>query len=69
MWIEQKGTWRFASRGFASHGYRFNSGRGQYGVSAHLIKARVLGAGDIIAMDVSDFRLNLAKEFGADYAG
>ena len=34
---------------------------------AHLIKARVLGAGDIIALDVSDFRLNLAKEFGADH--
>ena len=34
---------------------------------AHLIKARVLGAGDIIAMDVSDYRLQLAKEFGADY--
>ncbi len=33
----------------------------------HLIKARMLGAGDIIAIDKSEFRLNMAKEFGADY--
>lgn len=32
----------------------------------HVIKARMLGAGDIIAIDASEFRLNLAKEFGAD---
>ena len=34
---------------------------------AHMIKARVLGAGDIIAVDVSDFRLDLARRFGADH--
>lgn len=33
----------------------------------HLIKARILGAGDIIAIDTSDFRLAVAEEFGADY--
>ena len=32
----------------------------------HAIKARMLGAGDIIAIDASEFRLNMAKEFGVD---
>jgi L-iditol 2-dehydrogenase len=32
----------------------------------HAIKARMLGAGDIIAIDSSEFRLNMAKEFGVD---
>ncbi|MGQ9631845.1 MAG: zinc-binding dehydrogenase [bacterium] len=39
-------------------------GVGPMGI-CHLIKARMLGAGEIIAIDKSDFRLNLAKEFGA----
>jgi L-iditol 2-dehydrogenase len=33
----------------------------------HVIKARMLGAGDIVVTDISDYRLELAKEFGADY--
>ena len=33
---------------------------------AHIIKARMMGAGKIIATDISDYRLNLAREFGAD---
>lgn len=33
----------------------------------HIIKARILGAGDIVAIDTSEFRLSLAKEYGADY--
>jgi L-iditol 2-dehydrogenase len=33
----------------------------------HLIKARVMGAGNIVVTDLSDFRLELAKEFGADH--
>ena len=41
-------------------------GVGPLGI-CHLIKARMLGAGDIIAIDKSDFRLNMAKEFGASY--
>jgi threonine dehydrogenase-like Zn-dependent dehydrogenase len=32
----------------------------------HLIKARMLGAGDIVAIDSSPFRLEMAREFGAD---
>jgi len=33
----------------------------------HVMKARMLGAGKIVATDMSDFRLNMAKKFGADY--
>jgi len=33
----------------------------------HIIKARVMGAGYIIATDLSDYRLALAREFGADH--
>jgi threonine dehydrogenase-like Zn-dependent dehydrogenase len=33
----------------------------------HIIKARMLGAGEIIATDISDHRLALAREFGADH--
>ena len=61
-----KGYMEFASRGFGLMDTVLIQGVGAMGL-AHLIKARVLGAGDIIAMDVSDYRLNLAKEFGADY--
>lgn len=32
----------------------------------HAIKARMLGAGDIIAIDSSEFRLAIAKEYGVD---
>ena len=31
-----------------------------------MIKARMLGAGKIIAFDISDYKLELAKAFGAD---
>jgi len=34
---------------------------------AHLIKARMMGAGHIIAIDRSDYRLDMARAFGADY--
>jgi len=61
-----KGYMEFASRGFGLMDTVLVQGVGAMGL-AHLIKARVLGAGDIIALDVSDFRLDLAKEFGADY--
>jgi len=33
----------------------------------HLIKACMLGAGNIIAVDRSEYRLNMALQFGADY--
>ena len=34
----------------------------------HVFKARVMGAGDIIALDRSDYRLGIARRFGADHA-
>lgn len=32
----------------------------------HIIKARIMGAGTIVAIDMSDFRLEFAKRYGAD---
>jgi len=32
-----------------------------------VIKSRIMGAGNIVAIDKSDFRLEAAKRFGADY--
>jgi len=56
--------------GFSLEGFNFNDtvviqGMGPLGLS-HLIKARQLGAGKIICTDISEYKLNLAKEFGAD---
>jgi L-iditol 2-dehydrogenase len=55
-----------------TEGFRFNDtvliqGAGPLGI-CHIIKARMLGAGKIIVIDPnpSAFRLNLAKEMGAD---
>lgn len=55
---------------FSLEGFNFNDtiviqGCGPLGL-AHVIKARMMGAGKIIVTDTSDFKLNLAKEFGAD---
>jgi L-iditol 2-dehydrogenase len=55
-----------------SEGFRFGDtvvvqGVGPLGL-CHVMKARVLGAGDIIVIDRSSFRLNMAMELGADYA-
>jgi len=61
-----KGYMEFASRGFGLMDTVLIQGVGAMGL-AHLIKCRVLGAGDIIAVDPSAYRLELAKEFGADY--
>jgi len=57
---------------FSLEGFNFNDtvvvqGVGPLGL-AHVIKARMMGAGKIIVTDISDYRLNLAKEFGADLA-
>lgn len=55
---------------FSLEGFNFNDtvviqGVGPLGL-AHVIKARMMGAGKIICTDISDYKLNLAKEFGAD---
>jgi len=55
---------------FGGEGWSFGcnvvvQGCGPIGI-AHIIKARMLGANKIIVTDISDYRLQLAKEFGAD---
>lgn len=55
-----------------NEGFRFGDtvvvqGVGPLGL-CHVIKARMLGAGNIIAIDRSEFRLQMALELGADYA-
>ena len=55
-----------SGEGFAVGNTVVIQGAGPMGI-CHIIKARMMGAGDIIVTDRSDFRLNLAKEFGADY--
>jgi len=56
---------------FPNESFRFDDtvvvlGAGPLGM-CFLMKARMLGAGNIIAMDLSDYRLNFAKRVGADY--
>ena len=57
---------------FPNESFRFDDtvvvlGIGPLGM-CFLMKARMLGAGTIIAMDLSDYRLNFAKRLGADHA-
>ena len=52
--------------GFATGSTVVIQGVGPMGI-CHLIKARVMGAGNIIAIDRSEYRLGLAAEFGADH--
>lgn len=61
-----RGYMEFASRGFGLMDTVLIQGVGAMGI-AHLIKCRVLGAGEIIALDTSDYRLRLSKQFGADH--
>jgi len=56
---------------FPNESFRFDDtvvvlGVGPLGM-CFLMKARMLGAGTIVAVDLSDFRLNMAKELGADH--
>jgi L-iditol 2-dehydrogenase len=55
-----------SGEGFAVGNTVVVQGAGPMGI-CHIIKARMMGAGDIIATDRSDFRLDLAKAFGADH--
>lgn len=55
---------------FSREGFNFGDslvvqGSGPLGM-AHIIMARMMGAGKIIATDISDYKLALAREFGAD---
>jgi len=54
-----------------SESFRFDDtvvvqGAGPLGL-CFLMKARMLGAGTIVAIDLSDYRLDMAKRLGADY--
>lgn len=55
-----------SGEGFGTGDIVVIQGAGPMGI-CHIIKARMMGAGDIIATDISDYRLALAREFGADY--
>ncbi|MDD5699421.1 MAG: alcohol dehydrogenase catalytic domain-containing protein, partial [Victivallaceae bacterium] len=61
-----KEAYSLANEGFGAADTVVIQGVGPLGLGA-LIKARMLGAGDIIAIDRSAFRLNMAGEFTADY--
>jgi L-iditol 2-dehydrogenase len=55
---------------FSLEGFNFGDtlviqGSGPLGLM-HIIKARMMGAGMIIATDISDYKLEIAKKFGAD---
>ena len=55
---------------FSLEGFNFGDtvvvqGAGPLGI-AHIAMARMLGAGKIIATDISDYKLEIAKAFGAD---
>jgi L-iditol 2-dehydrogenase len=55
---------------FSLEGFSFGDtivvqGTGPLGLM-HIIKARMMGAGCIVATDISDYKLDLAKRFGAD---
>jgi L-iditol 2-dehydrogenase len=57
---------------FPNESFRFDDtvvvlGVGPLGM-CFLMKARMLGAGTIVAVDLSNFRLNFAKRLGADFA-
>lgn len=56
---------------FPNESFRFDDtvvvlGVGPLGM-CFLLKARMLGAGTIIAVDLSEYRLNFAKRLGADH--
>jgi len=60
-----KESYSLANEGFGAADTVVIQGVGPMGMAC-LIKARILGAGEIIAVDKSDFRLDMAKEFSAD---
>jgi L-iditol 2-dehydrogenase len=61
-----KGMSSLPVEGFTSGANIVIYGVGPLGL-LHLIKSRFLGAAQVVAIDKSEFRLNLSREFGADY--
>lgn len=60
-----KEFYSFDGEGFAFGSSVVIQGAGPVGI-AHLVKARMLGADKIFVTDVSDYKLQIAKAFGAD---
>lgn len=60
-----KELYTIGGEGFGSGATVLIQGVGPMGLM-HVLKAHILGAGKIIAIDRSDFRLQMAKDFGAD---
>lgn len=60
-----KSYYSMDGEGFGSGASIAVQGVGPMGL-LHVLKARIMGAGDIIALDRSDFRLEIARKFGAD---
>jgi L-iditol 2-dehydrogenase len=60
-----KELYTMGGEGFGSGGTVVIQGVGPMGLM-HVAKAHILGAGRIIAIDRSDYRLRFAKDFGAD---
>lgn len=61
-----KEIYTMGGEGFGSGATVVIQGTGPMGM-LHVLKAHLLGAGRIIALDKSKFRLGLAREFGADH--
>lgn len=60
-----KELYTMGGEGFGSGATVVIQGVGPMGLM-HVLKAQILGAGRVIAIDRSDFRLDMAKQFGAD---
>jgi L-iditol 2-dehydrogenase len=61
-----KSFYSMDGEGFGSGASIAVQGVGPMGL-LHVFKARIMGAGDIIALDRSEYRLAVAKKFGADH--
>src|SRR5207244_13466503 len=61
-----KAFYSMDGEGFGSGAAIAVQGIGPMGL-LHVFKARIMGAGDIIALDRSDYRLGAARRFGADH--
>ena len=61
-----KSFYSMDGEGFGSGASIAVQGVGPMGL-LHVLKARIMGAGDIIALDRSDYRLGIARRFGADH--
>jgi L-iditol 2-dehydrogenase len=62
-----KECYSLANEGFGGGATVVVQGVGPMGLMC-LIKSRILGAGDIVAVDKSDYRLEMAQKCGANYA-